>query len=222
MADLTDMEVIFPHYVNYMEQFEDTRGKRRTLYLNHDGTGEYVWKKDELIDLTFPQVLDKMVECFPDQYCFKYTTLDYTRTYEEFRDDVDTFARALVSMGVKPGSKVAMWATNVPAVVHRLLGRHEDRRRAGYGEHRLQDPRGRVPAAPVRHAHAGHDRQRAWTPTMPQIINELCPEIAETKPGEQLHCKRLPFLRNVITVGFEMPGCLTFEQAMERCRAGAA
>ena len=62
------MEVIFPHYVNYMEQFEDTRGKRRTLYLNHDGTGEYVWKKDELIDLTFPQVLDKMVECFPDQY----------------------------------------------------------------------------------------------------------------------------------------------------------
>ena len=115
MPDLTDMEVIFPHFVNYMEQFEDTRGKRRTLYLNHDGTGEYVWKKDELIDLTFPQVLDKMVECFPDQYCFKYTTLDYTRTYEEFRDDVDTFARALVSMGVKAGSKVAIWATNVPA-----------------------------------------------------------------------------------------------------------
>ena len=115
MPDLTDMEVIFPHFVNYMERFEDTRGKRRTLYLNHDGTGEYVWKKDELIDLTFPQVLDKMVECFPDQYCFKYTTLDYTRTYEEFRDDVDTFARSLVSMGVKAGSKVAIWATNVPA-----------------------------------------------------------------------------------------------------------
>ena len=36
MADLTDIEVIFPHYVNFMEQFEDTRGKRRTLYLNHD------------------------------------------------------------------------------------------------------------------------------------------------------------------------------------------
>ena len=108
MPDLTDMEVIFPHFGNYMERFEDTRGKRRTLYLNHDGTGEYVWKKDELIDLTFPQVLDRMVEEFPDQYAFKYTTLDYTRTYEEFRDDVDTFARALVSMGVKPGSKVAL------------------------------------------------------------------------------------------------------------------
>lgn len=56
-----------------------------------------------------------MVEEFPDQYAFKYTTLDYTRTYEEFRQDVDDFARALVSLGVRPGSKVAVWATNVPA-----------------------------------------------------------------------------------------------------------
>lgn len=56
-----------------------------------------------------------MVEEFPDQYAFKYTTLDYTRTYAQFRDDVDDFARALVSLGVRRGSKVAIWATNVPA-----------------------------------------------------------------------------------------------------------
>ena len=49
--------------------------------------------RSTLIDLTFPQVLDRMVEEFPDQYAFRYTTLDYTRTYAEFRDDVDTFAR---------------------------------------------------------------------------------------------------------------------------------
>ena len=107
-------EIIFPHFVNYMNRFERTGGKKNLFY-NHDGSGQYVWKKDELIDLTFPQVLDRMVEEFPDQYAFKYTTLDYTRTYEEFRDDVDTFARALVSLGVKAGSKVAIWATNVPA-----------------------------------------------------------------------------------------------------------
>ncbi len=55
-----------------------------------------------------------MVEEFPDQYAFRYTTLDYTRTYAEFRDDVDTFARALIAMGVRPGDHVAIWATNVP------------------------------------------------------------------------------------------------------------
>ena len=29
--------------------------------------------------------------------------------------DVDRFARALISMGVRAGTKVAIWATNVPA-----------------------------------------------------------------------------------------------------------
>ena len=43
-----------------------------------------------------------------------YKRQDYTRTYSEFRDDVDTFARALIAMGVKPGDHVAIWATNVP------------------------------------------------------------------------------------------------------------
>ena len=40
--------------------------------------------------------------------------MDYTRTYSEFRDDVDTFARSLIALGVKPGDHVAIWATNVP------------------------------------------------------------------------------------------------------------
>ena len=114
MPELPYMDVILPHFVNYMRRFESTRGKKKRLYPNHDGSGEYVFKKDELIDLTFPKVLDRMAEEFPDQYCFKYTTLDYTRTYSEFRDDVNDFARALVSLGVKPGTKVAVWATNVP------------------------------------------------------------------------------------------------------------
>ena len=115
MEEMDDLSIILPHFVNYMSRFENTRGMKKRLYPNHDGTGEYVWKKDELINLTFSQVLDRMVEEFPDQYAFKYTTLDYTRTYEEFREDVDNFARALVSMGIRPGMKVAIWATNVPA-----------------------------------------------------------------------------------------------------------
>ena len=80
LEELQELDVIFPHFVEYMRRFDNPRGKKKTLYFNHDGTGQYVWKKDELIDLTFPQVLDRVAEEFPDQYCFKYTTLDYTRT----------------------------------------------------------------------------------------------------------------------------------------------
>ena len=44
------------------------------------------------------------------------------------------------------------------AVVPDLLGDDENRRGASDGQHRLQNPRGRVPAAPVRHAHTRHDQ----------------------------------------------------------------
>lgn len=112
--ELSDAGIVFPHFANYMGQFMDQPVEQRRLFDNNAGTGKYVWRKERLIDYTFPQVLDRMVEEFPDQYCFRYTTLPYTRTYAEFRDDVDTFARSLIAMGVKPGDHVAIWATNIP------------------------------------------------------------------------------------------------------------
>ena len=106
--------VVFPRFADYMRDYLDERLAEAPLQKNRTGTGEYVWPKETLIDLTFPDVLDKMVEKFPDQPCFRYTELDYARTYKEFRDDVDTFARSLIAMGVKKGDHVAIWATNVP------------------------------------------------------------------------------------------------------------
>ena len=215
MLDLPDAEIIFPHFVNYMSRFENTRGKKKGLYFNHDGTGQFVWKKDELIPLTFAQVLDRMVEEFPDQYCFKYTTLDYTRTYEEFREDVDNFARALVSLGVKAGSKVTVWATNVPAWYISFwaaakLGAVLVTMNTAYKIHEAEYLLRQSDTHTLVMIDGSLDSDYKG------IINELCPEIARAKAGEPLHCKRLPFLRNVITVGFKQPGCLTFDEAMAR------
>ena len=215
LEDLQDPEIIFPYFINYMSRFGSTRGMKKSLYFNHDGTGQYVWKKDELIDLTFSQVLDRMAEEFPDQYAFKYTTLDYTRTYQEFREDVDRFARALVSLGVKPGNKVAIWATNVPAwyitfwatvKIGAVLVTVNTAYKIHEAEYLLRQS----------DTHTLVMIDSCLDSNYRQIINELCPEIAKTKAGEPLHCKKLPFLRNVITVGFEQPGCLTFDQAMSR------
>ena len=93
--------------------------------LTNDGT--YPWPKEHLIDYTFPQVLDHICKLYPEQYAFRYTEPDshynpepdangeyYVRTYPQFRDDVDEFARSLIALGVRPGDKVAIWASNVP------------------------------------------------------------------------------------------------------------
>ena len=215
MEELQDRDIIFPHFVNYMSRFNSPRTRKKSLYYNHDGSGQYVWKKDDLIDLTFPQVLDRMVEEFPNQYAFKYTTLDYTRTYEEFREDVDNFARALVSLGVRPGMKVAIWATNVPAwyitfwattKIGAVLVTVNTAYKIHEAEYLLRQS----------DTHTLVMIESALDSNYRKIINEICPEIAATKAGEPLHCKKLPFLRNVITVDFRQKGSLTFQEAMAR------
>ena len=212
-ADLADLDIVFPHFIAYMSRYEGLARARTTLFDNHDRTGKYVWKKEELIEKTFGQVLDTMAETFPDQYAVKYTTLDYTRTYAQFRDDVDTFARALISLGVKPGTHVAVWTTNVPqwyiafwAVTK--IGSVLVAMNTNYKIHEAEYLLKQSDTHTLILIESCRDSMYA------EIINELCPELRATEPGKPLHAKRLPFLRNVITVGFRQPGSLTWEEAV--------
>ena len=211
--EIDDMEIIYSQFLNYMKQFADTKAGEKNYYYNTDRTGKFIWKKDLLIDHTFGQVLDKMVEEFPDQYCFKYTTLDYTRTYSEFRDDVDEFARSLIAMGVRPGSHVAVWASNVPqwfiafwatTKIGAVLVTVNTAYKIHEAEYLLRqsDTHTLIMTEGSKDTHYG------------KIIAELCPELENKKPTEKLHSKRLPFLRNVITCGFKQKGCMTWDEAV--------
>ena len=213
VSELDDIHVIFPHFVTYMSTIEDTRRASAVLYESKRGNGKYVWKKEILIEKTFSQVLDTMVEHFPDQYAFKYTTLNYTRTYSQFRDDVDEFARSLIAMGVKAGSHVAMWASNLPqwyiafwatTKIGAVLVTVNTAYKIHEAEYLLKqsDTHTLIMEKGSRDSH--YD----------EIIAELCPELEQNRSGEPLHSKRLPFLRNVITVGYRQKGCMTWEEAV--------
>lgn len=213
--ELDDMEIILTQFESFMSQFSDTSRAENSLYYNRAHTGKFVWKKDLLIDCTFPQVLDRMVEEFPDQLAFKYTTLDYTRTYYEFRRDVDEFARVLVSLGVRAGHHVAVWATNVPQWYIAFwattkIGAVLVTMNTAYKIHEAEYLLKQSDTHTIIMVEGYRDSNYA------QIIAELCPELENTRPGSPLHAKRLPFLRNVITVGFRQKGCLTWEDALRR------
>ena len=209
------MDLIFTHFVSFMSRYSNLSRARKSLYHSRSGAGRFVWKKDALIEKTFSQVLDTMVEEFPDQYAIKYTTLDYTRTYAQFRDDVDTFARALIDMGVHAGSHVAVWATNIPQwyiafwAVTKLGGVLVTMNTA-YKIHEAEYLLRQSDTHTLIMVNGYRDSDYA------SILSELCPELADTRPGEPLRSKRLPFLRNVITVGFSMQGAMTWEQAISR------
>ncbi len=214
-SEINDIDIIFPHYVAYMDMYDDPSKAKNVYYENKAGTGKFVWKKDALIEKTFGDVLDTMVKHFPDQYAFKYTTLNYTRTYSEFRDDVDTFARSLIAMGVKAGTHVAVWASNLPqwyiafwaatkigavlVTVNTAYKIHE----AEY-LFKQSDTHTLIMEKGSKDSH--YD----------EILAELCPELENTTPGKPLHAKRLPFLRNVITVGYKQKGCMTWDDAVAK------
>ena len=212
--NLCDAGIVVPQYAGYMAPYKIRH--KHPLQDNNRKTGKYVWPKERLINYTFPDVLDRICEEFPNQYAFRYTELDYTRTYPEFRDDVDNFARALLAMGVKKGDHVAIWATNVPA---------------WYITFWATTKIGAV-LVTVNTAYKIHEAEyllkQSDTHTLVMIdsykdsdykaiLQEICPELETCEKGA-LDSKRLPVLKNVVTVGFEMKGCYTWEEANRKAK----
>ncbi len=213
--EITSEDIVLTHFENYMNRADSTANNTKPVYYNRSRTGTHPWKKYDVLNLTFSQVLDEMVERYPDQYCFKYTTLDYTRTYRQFREDVDRVAAALISLGVKPGYHVAIWTTNIPqwfltfwatvkigavlVTVNTAYKIHET-------EYLLRQS----------DTHTLVMIEECKDSNYKQIMEELCPELKNLQPGDPLYCRKLPFLRNVVTVGFHMDGCLEWEEMVAR------
>lgn len=213
-SELCDAGIVVPHFANFMLRY---REEERALRDNKSGTGKYIWPKETLIDESFPEVLDRVCAEFPDQWAFRYTECDYVRTYAEFRKDVDDFARSLIALGVKRGDHVAIWATNVPEwyisflattkigavaiTVNTAYKIHES-------EYLLRQSDAHTLIMIRRHKDIDYS----------EIISEICPELASAQKG-RLYSRRLPFLRNVVTIGFSSPGCYSWAEALELGRA---
>ncbi len=213
--EILDPDIVLTHFANYISSLKREKKSYDKAYYNRAKTGTYVWKKYDVIDATFSDVLDKMVEKYPDQYAFKYTTLDYTRTYAQFRRDVDECAAALISLGVKAGDHVAVWATNVPAWYITFwattkIGAVLVTVNTAYKIHEIEY------LLRQSDTHTLVMIEDCKDINYKEIISELCPELKSLTPGTPLYSKNLPFLRNVVTVGFSMDGCLTWEQMLER------
>ncbi|MDD4688332.1 MAG: AMP-binding protein [Eubacteriales bacterium] len=210
--DLYNAGVVFPHYAEYMKPY--SKKHRYPLQDNKSKTGKYIWPKETFIDYTFADVLDRVCEEFPEQYAFRFTELDYTRTYPQFRDDVDRFARALIAIGVGKGDHVAIWATNVPAwfitfwattKIGAILVTVNTAYKIHEAEYLLRQSDTHTLVMIDGHKDSDYIG----------IIKELCPEIATCKPGE-LNSEKFPYLKNIVTIDSKVDGCYTWDDVMAK------
>jgi fatty-acyl-CoA synthase len=68
----------------------------------------------ELIEKTLGELLEKWAFEIPDHEFIVYPDRDLRFTYAQFNERVNKLAKGLLSIGVKQGDKVGIWATNVP------------------------------------------------------------------------------------------------------------
>jgi len=212
---VTDPDIVLTHFTSYLSNAAVKEAENNHLHYNRARTGTFVWKKYDVVNMTFSQVLDVMAEQYPDQYAFKYTTLDYTRTYAEFRRDVDEVAASLISLGVKPGHHVAIWATNVPAWFLTFwaatkIGAVLVTVNTAYKIHEVEY------LLRQSDTHTLVMIEDCKDSNYKEIMQELCPELQTLEPGKPLYSRALPFLRNIVTVGFRMPGCLEWQEMLDR------
>ena len=213
--EIKDPDIVLTQFVSFLTGIDPDRPNGNALPRNRAGTGRFVWPKYDVIDKTFSEVLDTMAETFPDQWAIRYSAPEYKRTYAGFRRDVDAAAAALISLGVKPGHHVAIWATNVPewyltfwatVKIGAVLVTVNTAYKIHEAEYLLRQS----------DTHTLVMIESCKDSNYKEIMEELCPELKSLAPGQPLYSKALPFLRNVITVGFQMDGCLTFPAFMDR------
>ncbi len=154
---------------------------------------------NELISITIGKLLSEDAKKFPDREMIKYTDRDYRRTWKEFDEETDRIARGFMAMGLGKGDHIAIWATNVPAWLMTLfasvkIGAVLVTVNTAYKVFELEYllRQSDTKALVLIDGFKGT--------SYIDIINELCPTLRDSAPGEYGN-PMLPFLKDVIYAG---------------------
>jgi len=166
-----------------------------------------------LTNITVGQMFEETVKKYPNNLAVKYTETNYTRTYKEFDDEINLYAKAFLGLGIRPGDNVAMWATNYPewlitmfatAKIGAVLVTVNTNYRIFELEYLLRqsDSKCLVFCDGLKDIDSY------------KIISELVPELSSCK-AEELNSARLPYLKTIISIDKKYAGTHKFSDILE-------
>ncbi len=169
---------------------------------------------EKLIEITVGSLLDDMAKRYPDHDCALYTDRPFRKTYSEFNQLCNKVAKSFLKMGIKKGDHIAIWATNVPEWLVTLfasakIGAVLVTVNTNYKVFELEYLLKQSDTNTLVLIDGFKDSNYI------QIINELCPELKNSEPGN-FHSEKLPYLKNVISVSAEKhPGMFSWDDIIE-------
>src|SRR5690242_17414119 len=154
-------------------------------------------------------LLDYIAATHPDNDALVYPDRGIRYSYRQFNDLCRQVAKGLLSLGVKKGDHVSIWAYNVPEWVilqfaTAKIGAVLVTVNTSYKSAELDYILNQSDSMALFMVSSFKDTDYLAT------VNEVVPELASSVPGE-LHSAKLPFLKNVVFIGEGTPaGMLNF------------
>ena len=154
---------------------------------------------DGLMNITLGELMTQLAEQYPDDQAVKYVDRDFERTWKQLNDEAEVLARGLMTMGIRKGDHVAIWATNVPEWILTLLATAKmgavlvtvnTNYKVFEVEYLLRQSDSRALVM------IDHFKDADYV----GIIKELFPNLDRSEPG-QLSNPRLPFLKSIVYAG---------------------
>jgi fatty-acyl-CoA synthase len=155
----------------------------------------------ELQEKTVGQWLEHWAESTPDREFLVYSDRDLRFTWKEFNDRVDNMAKGLMSIGVKHGTHVGIWATNVPdwltflyagAKIGAVLVTVNTNYKQSELEYLMRDS----------DIHTLCITEGVFDGSYINMVYTMMPELKESQRG-YARSERFPALRNVVYIGQE-------------------
>ncbi|MBM7619273.1 fatty-acyl-CoA synthase [Bacillus tianshenii] len=153
----------------------------------------------ELVHKTIGDLLDETAGKFPTKEAVVYVEQNLRYTYREFQDVCNTVAKGLMSMGVKKGDHIAIWASNKPEWVitqyaSAKIGAVLVTVNTSYQSQELEYLLKQSDSTTL--LLMEEFKGVSYLDT----FKEICPEVAEQPPGE-LTSSRFPKLKNIVFLG---------------------
>ena len=155
----------------------------------------------QLTDRTIGQWLEYWAETTPDKEYLVYSDRDLRFTWKQFNERVDNMAKGLMSIGVKNGTHVGIWATNVPDWLTFLyasakIGAVAVTVNTNYKQHELEYL---VENSDI---HTLCITEGVFDGSYVDMVNTMLPELKTSQRG-YIHSERFPHLKNIVFIGQE-------------------
>ncbi|MCF8363771.1 MAG: AMP-binding protein [Prolixibacteraceae bacterium] len=155
----------------------------------------------ELIEKTLGSVLEEWAEKTPDQDFVVYADRGLRFSYKQFDQRVNRLAKGLLSIGIKKGDHVGIWATNVPdwltfTFATAKIGAILVTINTNYKTHELEYLMQNADLKALCLIDGWRDSDYV------SMVNELVPELKTLQRG-YLKSEKFPYLEHVLFIGQE-------------------